>query len=78
MIEHNPPAFPEVPADSNAYEGRPGMSLRDWFAGQALSGSTCGLFSAEFASPETAAVMAREAYLIADAMLAESKKGGQP
>ncbi len=34
MTKDNPPAFPEVPGDFNAYEGRPGMSLRDWFAGQ--------------------------------------------
>lgn len=70
----NPNAFPEVPADSNAYEGRPGMSLRDWFAGQALIGlmshsvhDHCPLFGG--GQP-----FARDAYIVADAMLAERAK----
>jgi hypothetical protein len=31
-------AYPEVPADCNSYEGRPGMTLRDYFAAKALQG----------------------------------------
>ena len=32
---NNPHAFPEHPADCNGYAGAHGMTLRDWFAGQA-------------------------------------------
>ena len=72
----NPSAFPEVPGDFNAYEGRAGMTLRDWFAGQALVGlmshnahDHCPLFG-------DGEPFARDAYLVADAMLAERAKGG--
>lgn len=34
-MDQNPSAFPEVPGDNNGYEGRSGMSLRDWFAAYA-------------------------------------------
>ncbi len=62
--------------------GRPtgfdyGLTMRDWFAGRALSGM---IGSGDFLSPEGlftgggADVMARVAYLLADAMLAERNK----
>ncbi len=53
-----------------------GMTLRDWFAGQALAGTMVGSFSAGYLSEESAAGIAREAYLVADAMLAQREKGG--
>jgi hypothetical protein len=43
-----------------------GMTLRDWFAGQALAGMV----------PEAAKNKAEAAYAIADAMLAERSKSG--
>lgn len=46
-----------------------GMSLRDWFAGQALAQPECSGFS----KPSE---MAEAAYNIADAMIA-ARKGGQ-
>lgn len=56
----NPPAFPPpVPNVSR------GMTLRDWFAGQALA--TC-------ADLEKAKSAAAWAYQVADAMLAERQK----
>lgn len=63
------PAFPPVVMDA------PGMSLRDWFAGQALSGlladpnvrSTDGLFEHVAAS----------AYIFADAMIAARARAGK-
>lgn len=72
-------AFPIIPPlSSDGYSsaaGYPypehGMTLRDWFAGQAL---------AEFATivsvqqPETMTVVAGLAYQMADAMLAERSK----
>ena len=45
-----------------------GMTLRDWFAGQALTGLLAG------GTPDDAHVVARCAYFVADAMLAERLK----
>jgi hypothetical protein len=76
----NPSAFPR-PDDRDAMgcgirEGSDGMTLRDWFAGQALVGlmshnahDHCPLFG-------DGEPFARDAYLVADAMLAERAKGG--
>ncbi len=50
-------------------EGSRGMSLRDWFAGQALA----GLIAQEDIAHVTAA---QHAFAHADAMLAERAKGG--
>lgn len=65
------PAFPEVPTDLNAYEGRPGMSLRDWFAGQALAAiiEHCRTDTDARYSPDIEAFFAKRAYGVADAML---------
>jgi hypothetical protein len=49
--------------------GLPGMSLRDWFAGQALTG-----FAANTVDDKYTAQLAKSAYAIADAMLAERAK----
>lgn len=68
----NPPAFP-IP-DQYTPNGDPvvvgcfGMTLRDWFAGQWVSG--CLANGAYFSGPES---VAREAYGVADAMLAARK-----
>ena len=58
-INDGGPAFPR-----HAYDGHDGMSLRDWFAGQALAGLT--------ADPDmpTFHKCAEIAYACADAMLA--------
>lgn len=76
-IEDGGPAFP-VPQVTGT--GSRGMSLRDWFAGQALE----GLFAAE-ANPRTGVEVepfnskhcpwfAQLAYELADAMLKERSK----
>ncbi len=62
-IDRNPPAFPQ--GGSTLADGREGMSLRDWFAGQAL-----------VRMQGTPAKTAEWAYKVADAMLAERAKGG--
>ena len=49
---------------------KPGMSLRDWFAGQALKKASRG-------SDRSADEIARRAYYIADAMLAARKGGAE-
>ena len=49
-----------------------GMTLRDWFAGQALAGAA-SLFQRKPTTEEIVAV-AEQLYLLADAMLAERDK----
>lgn len=76
MGEHNDggPAF----AHGNPEQGGdPGMSLRDWFAGQALVGilstsAAPAMFGLQGAEPRTA----ETAYVIADAMLAARQPKG--
>lgn len=67
----NPQAFP---GDNNFYQ--PGMSLRDWFAGQALVGTIVDQASWGVDHSKKAPDFARIAFDIADAMLAEREKGG--
>lgn len=63
-------AFPEVPGDFNAYEGRAGMTLRDYFAAKVMA----ALAADASRSPDTVYMnyeaAARESYKLADAMLA--------
>jgi hypothetical protein len=63
------PAFPVIgmPFDPDTILNRPGMSLRDWFAGQALP-------SVDERSHGTTQDVAKECYQIADAMLAERER----
>lgn len=67
-------AFPcEGGSDSGLYPD-PGMSLRDWFAGQAIAGHLASLNPTAEHDPDSAAAFARSSYQIADAMLAERSK----
>lgn len=79
------PAFPPsiaVGPAGDVYTSSPdnsvhsGLSVRDWFAGQALIGATLaindGLIDTSHAG------VARMAYLYADAMIAERIKAGTP
>lgn len=68
-INDGGPAFPFLPTQDR-HSKTPGMSLRDWFAGQALAG---------FATDKDydtlpGSSLARDAYAIADAMLAQRTK----
>ena len=57
-------AFPiAIPANCDGYED--GMTLRDWFAGQALSGITADPSVEDMDQNE----IAKAAYIYADAML---------
>jgi len=77
-INDGGPAFPTSPSGdsmqfedgriSHQYPAMSGMSLRDWFAGQALASR--GMYSANVRENEVAA----ECYQIADAMLAAREK----
>lgn len=71
----NPPAFPSVClGDPDHPASIPGMTLRDWFAGQALSGMLASVADDKaFRLAFTHAAPA--AYRIADAMLAARSKG---
>lgn len=62
-----------VQAFSHQCDQSNGISLRDWFAGQALSGLCAnGRWDDSFTAPGASA---NKAYAIADAMLAERKLG---
>jgi|AACY02.3.fsa_nt_gi hypothetical protein len=60
------PAFPR----EYTLQGESGMSLRDWFAGQALANSRTFFKENSGATTEDVAI---QAYAVADAMLAERK-----
>ena len=60
MIDTGGPAFPV-----GSYAG---MNLRDWFAGMALQGLLAGT------KTNDALVIAKDAYIIANAMIAERNK----
>lgn len=63
--------------DDGSFVSFAGLTIRDWFAGMALSGHCGDGIPGSHHLPENAA---REAYAIADAMLAERNKarGEQP
>lgn len=65
------PAFPghRISAQENlGFEYRRGMSLRDWFAGQAMREAAYGQIK------EDAKIIAEYSYAVADAMLAQREK----
>ena len=75
-IDDGGPAFPVEGFSPNlgSIIRSSGMTMRDWFAGQALAGMHArDSFDRGLASPEQ---RARVAYIDADAMLAERKRGG--
>lgn len=87
-VDNGGPAFP-VPPDqlfeigdrSQWLSANPGMSLRDWFAGQALQGWLASYPESGFHPVKSGNLdeVASEAYAMADAMLrARSKKGATP
>ena len=82
-IDDGGPAFP-IPEQQFSdgvtivsSQGAPGMSLRDWFAGQAISGLAPLFYDsapdADNPDGDDPEQIARTAYLLADAMLAARK-----
>lgn len=69
----NEPAFPTHSHDqaAAAYTDHPGMTLRDWFAGQALAGLV-GRYGVAFD------VVSEAAYQLADVMIARREKPWKP
>lgn len=65
MKNENPPAFPNIGNSSWSMPPTEGMTLRDYFAGQALAGRMA--WNSMYANWDDAAA---DAYAMADAMLA--------
>lgn len=75
-MSDNPQAFPCLDSSCGGLSMRdPGMTLRDWFAGQALTSTMRLVTGSESEAGETMAqTFARRAYALADAMLAERER----
>lgn len=69
MSEKHTDGGPAFGSGNPTHGGFPGMSLRDWFAGQALA----GLYASGPHDCDQHG-MAHDAYLAADAMLAERER----
>lgn len=68
MSDDGGPAFP---VDENVLVGSEGMTLRDYFAGQALA----SVYTEALNHDMEPSCVASDCYLYADAMLAERAKG---
>jgi hypothetical protein len=80
------PAFPQAIDDMGTLRARtPGMTLRQWYAGMAMQGiqTACSIDNAMFVlmvkaaevdGLTMAAYLSREAFVQADAMIAEEEK----
>lgn len=79
-IEDGRPAFPSVAMNDPGHPASiAGMSLRDYFAGQALAGIHASVNTAGRWPADALNSIARGAYAQADAMLAERAKAtGKP
>lgn len=80
------PAFPRPATPNTGALAQEGMSLRDYFAGQALVGLIVGIDPSPYVSGtrilkdldlDSATSAASRAYAYADAMLAEREKGDE-
>lgn len=69
-------AFPTTPENHTmSGSGKPGMSLRDWFAGMAAAGHLASLNPGSWGNDKALAEdTAKGAYLVADALLTERSK----
>jgi hypothetical protein len=77
--EDGGPAFPsEAGSDQDGYYPRSGMSLRDYFAGQALAGLMADVSILAAAGGRDAGFVAKLAYDAADGMLDARKQNGSP
>lgn len=79
---NNPSAFPTVETGPDGRQSvEVGMSLRDYFAAQALSVAYAAYWECRRELPEVpknwAKALAKEAYALADAMLAERQRKGE-
>jgi hypothetical protein len=70
-------AFPTVFPEEHYGTGYRGMTLRDYFAGQALAGICAPLYDDESPTIWKHREFAKGAYMFADAMLAARKEGSK-
>jgi hypothetical protein len=63
-----------LPRNAFSSDAEHKAALRDWFAGQALSGAMVGSYNGETISEDIARQIAEESYIVADAMLAERER----
>ena len=71
------PAFPRLMGNMYGIEAEGGLSIRDYFAGQALMGLLAGALRPHVEGKDAStdrSAWAESAYLYADAMLAERSK----
>jgi hypothetical protein len=68
-VKNNIPAFPHVIKQETYMDVNTGMTLRDWFAGQALP----AMIEMEYG--KGLEIIAAECYRYADAMLEQRSKG---
>lgn len=71
MEDRNPFAFP-CPSQIGQNPESLGMTLRDWFAGQALAAAVRAF--SPWSAGKACNEVARECYLMADAMLSERER----
>jgi hypothetical protein len=79
-INDGGPAFPRPVSHSDeggTHFGFTGMTLRDYFAGQALAGICAPLYDDESPTIWKHREFAKGAYMFADAMLAARKEGSK-
>ena len=70
MSKDGGPAFPTSPSSGS----EDGMTLRDWFAGQSLSGLVAWAEHHDVMIPAAIEDLPRAAYNLADAMLKERER----
>lgn len=75
-IDQGGAAFPCDGGSESGLYADPGMSLRDWFAGQALAGMLAGVPGSHLIP--TADKLGKEAYEAADALIAARKPSNTP
>ena len=72
------PAFPNYPTSYQYNPDQKGMTLRDWFAGQALGATIASIeIEGTVSIEDVAQAVSKGAYAIADALLAFCKHGGE-
>jgi hypothetical protein len=77
-MDKNIPAFPSQPASGNWGVVQQGMTLRDYFAGQALlAAGMLAIEENEDVLKETMPKVMKRCYQIADAMLKEGESHGE-
>jgi hypothetical protein len=73
-IDDGGTAFPHTHTSSLGVSWQTGMSLRDWFAGQALAGMIANVNTSPVSTKSGCGYLAKNAFQFADAMIAEQKK----